>query len=335
MHSFFTFLKCKHITRRSSTHTSCAGQFVSRSFVVLLRKIFSQNRNLQTAAELGVRRTRFRAQGEKMNGPIVHNIALCLYGNAYVFNDYDISDFWSNSVNQFCKDVSFIKFKSNLFGKVSESVFAKNPIEWFKIIKEKNAHLYLWHQGTGRIDERFMAGFIGGGGNWNIISNQKSINDVFTAQWTVENQNEPDQRIWKVKYGLVDTNKPIPEVNDGYLEYFLESLVKISDFAYKNDCSNFGKCFENAISTIESKGKTLFGYHKDLVPKCYRDQDINYILDACQSAWVFGGMGSWNDIGFSGEIQQEYELVSERLYSSLINVIVNSVNEIRLTTAST
>ena len=54
MHSFFTFLKCKHITRRSSTHTSCAGQFVSRSFVVLLRKIFSQNRNLQTAAELGV-----------------------------------------------------------------------------------------------------------------------------------------------------------------------------------------------------------------------------------------------------------------------------------------
>jgi len=31
-----------------------AGQFLSRSFVVLLRKSIPQNRNLKTAAQLGV-----------------------------------------------------------------------------------------------------------------------------------------------------------------------------------------------------------------------------------------------------------------------------------------
>jgi hypothetical protein len=36
-------------------HTSCARQFVSRLFVVLLRKSFPQKANLQTAAELGVK----------------------------------------------------------------------------------------------------------------------------------------------------------------------------------------------------------------------------------------------------------------------------------------
>ncbi len=42
------------ITRRSSPQAPLAGQFVSRSFVVLLRKSIPQNHDLQTAAELGV-----------------------------------------------------------------------------------------------------------------------------------------------------------------------------------------------------------------------------------------------------------------------------------------
>ena len=40
--------------KRSSPHTMCAGQFVSRGFVVLLRKSNPQNHNLQTAAVRGV-----------------------------------------------------------------------------------------------------------------------------------------------------------------------------------------------------------------------------------------------------------------------------------------
>lgn len=43
------------LTSRCSTHTSCAGQFLSRGFVVLLRKSIPQNRDLKTAAELGVK----------------------------------------------------------------------------------------------------------------------------------------------------------------------------------------------------------------------------------------------------------------------------------------
>jgi len=45
------------ITSRCSTAPAlraCAGQFLSRGFVVLLRKNIPQNHNLKTAAELGV-----------------------------------------------------------------------------------------------------------------------------------------------------------------------------------------------------------------------------------------------------------------------------------------
>lgn len=56
---------------------------------------------------------------------------------------------------------------------------------------------------------------------------------------------------------------------------------------------------------------------------------IEYLLDACQSAWVFGGMGSWNDIWIEDEnILNEYKIVSNNLYSSLISTIIQSVNSV-------
>jgi hypothetical protein len=41
------------------------------------------------------------------------------------------------------------------------------------------------------------------------------------------------------------------------------------------------------------------------------------MLKAAMSAWVFGGMGSWNDMGFPGETQKEYEQVSDKLFDLL------------------
>ena len=50
------------------------------------------------------------------------------------------------------------------------------------------------------------------------------------------------------------------------------------------------------------------------------------LLDACQSAWVFGGMGSWNDLGFEGPEQTEYDRVSERLFTALNETIQSAAN---------
>jgi len=48
--------------------------------------------------------------------------------------------------------------------------------------------------------------------------------------------------------------------------------------------------------------------------------------DASRSAWVFGGMGSWNDMGFEGAAREEYESVSEDLYQTVNDTIVAAVN---------
>jgi hypothetical protein len=55
---FIVFQTIKYLTSRCITAPAlraCAGQFLSRGFVVLLRKSVPQNHNLKTAAELGVK----------------------------------------------------------------------------------------------------------------------------------------------------------------------------------------------------------------------------------------------------------------------------------------
>ena len=51
------------------------------------------------------------------------------------------------------------------------------------------------------------------------------------------------------------------------------------------------------------------------------------ILDACQSAWVFGGMGTWNDLAFPDEDQKLYLRASDALFRAIIDAIVAAVGD--------
>lgn len=45
-------------------------------------------------------------------------------------------------------------------------------------------------------------------------------------------------------------------------------------------------------------------------------------------AWVFGGMGSWNDLGFSdADSHHRYQEVTRRLYDGVLRAFVATVNQ--------
>ena len=73
-------------------------------------------------------------------------------------------------------------------------------------------------------------------------------------------------------------------------------------------------------------GAKRHGYHKDLIPDGAASGLATCLLDACQSAWVFGGMGSWNDMSFEGVDPTEYDRVSEQLFSTLNETIQTAAN---------
>jgi hypothetical protein len=54
--------------------------------------------------------------------------------------------------------------------------------------------------------------------------------------------------------------------------------------------------------------------------------EAKQLLASAQAAWVFGGMGSWNDLGFDGNDQQEYTALSDELFLLLNQAIGATVN---------
>jgi hypothetical protein len=80
-------------------------------------------------------------------------------------------------------------------------------------------------------------------------------------------------------------------------------------------CDPFTQNFERALETLARDGGTA-AFHRDFF-RGPLPRDAARVLDACQHASVFGGMGSWNDMGFDGADGRDYERVSENLFSAI------------------
>jgi hypothetical protein len=267
-----------------------------------------------------------------MNGPIAQIVALTCYGNAFL-GGHSVSGFLgTNSTCQFCDRVTFVKVvKPLLVGKPKEVEVAKNPEEWFSYLKKRDARairLVRQAQNDPQIPDRMAAGFVGGGGTWIMeVLLPEERSEFWQARWQVWNQKAPDRRIWRVTYGRVAEAKsklyrgPDLEATEARL---LKAIGEIHAFSERQNCGGFTNCFSQAISSLTTTER--HGYHNDLSPPDLLTTRASAILDASQTAWVFGGMGSWNDMSFEGEDGKKYDEVSEQLFQTLSDAICVAVN---------
>ncbi len=64
-----------------------------------------------------------------------------------------------------------------------------------------------------------------------------------------------------------------------------------------------------------------------MVPAAGYSLDARQLLAMASRAWVFGGMGSWNDIGFTDAARnEEYRRVSQELYRAVTDAIRDAAN---------
>lgn len=263
-----------------------------------------------------------------MNGPIAQIVALTCYGNAFLAGEPPERFFPANSTCQFCERVTFVTLNKNIFGKVKEVEIASSPEAFFANLKSRGARgirLSQAPQNNPRIADRLSAGFVGGGGTWTMeVLFPRELSECWIARWEVSNQKAPDRRIWRVTYGRLSQGKSRPlaarELTPAIQE-LEESLKDIRTFSERQKLDAFTKSFAEALDTIATKGAARHGYHQDLAPPGFLSDQAALLLDACQSAWVFGGMGSWSDLGFAGEDQKTYERVSDRLFQAVNSAI--------------
>ncbi len=204
---------------------------------------------------------------------------------------------------------------------------ADNPNDWVAYIKQNKAtgiRLSRRPQDDPDISDRMSAGFVGGGGDWSLeISLTDKQIECWMARWSVWNQDAPENRIWRVDYGLVQkarrNSTNYREIEQVWIE-FKQSLKEIHDFSRSYTQDSFTDCFSKALIAIDDPDADV-GYHKDLFLKDQLSPKAVSIIKAAMSSWVYGGMGSWNDMGFEGEAQKEYERVSDQHFKLLNEAI--------------
>jgi hypothetical protein len=258
-----------------------------------------------------------------MQTSIAQMVALCCHGNAIARGKHPPPFFPANSTCQFCEFIQFIVGGKSESGETIAIPFARSVDDWIQGLQRRGLLGLRLHQRTQnhpQISDLNSSGFVGGGRLWRIEAVRKGQSSEFwRSKWEVGDRNAPDRRIWRVSYGLCEVSGTVPMPLRPFEEIIADlrqALAEIRAFAEANNCASFIPSFDQALRDLDDP-QTGNGYHKDLYLPGTLKAPAQSLLEAAQSAWVFGGMGSWNDMDFSGELQNEYEQISERLFDLL------------------
>ena len=104
---------------------------------------------------------------------------------------------------------------------------------------------------------------------------------------------------------------------DAATEALDEALRRAGQFAGRQELPTWARVFADAHQQPAP----------DLFPPSWPDPDGPRLAGTALAAWVFGGMGSWNDLGFAdGEVQREYEQITADLFDAVMRACVAAVN---------
>ena len=242
----------------------------------------------------------------------------------------------NNSTYQYCNTLKFVSFKKKFFGGYKEIEIARSTNNWFQYLQnDKVESLLLVFRPDNSMDsDHKLAGMVGGGGNWFIEAKHSDFSDFWQPKWEVKpNKKDDDNRIWNITYGLTipkqkHFNHPKYDLKT-QREKLYKTLTEIADFAASNEnTSGWEKTFNNAKSALEDISPSI-EYHKDLIPADSLPLENLQLLIGASKSFVFGGMGSWNDIGWfkDEELTKKYDEVSAELYQVMNESIIAAINE--------
>lgn len=271
-----------------------------------------------------------------MNGTLLQIISLTGYGNDYLKNGHFSSPFIpANTAFQFCHTVDFRVFQKHLLSsKQKEVVIAADPIAWFKYLKTDGCkHLRLYSAYTKLekfLKDHKLAGLLDGGKSWLIEAVYDNHSDYWSSKWNVTKQGATDRHNWAVTYFMSSSNAVSSnlQIDNAKIKQEVEqTLTEIIDFCSATKMENWRNIFNKAKLTLNSSTPESSYHSTDLIPNDNYELTAKQLIFSAIAAWVFGGMGSWNDLGFdSTQKNRTYNRLTEELYERLSAAIIAGIN---------
>jgi hypothetical protein len=246
------------------------------------------------------------------------SIQLTAYGNAVLRGNFPVEKFFpENPTFKNSQRIGFFKTDREEPYKI-----ASDPEEWFGILKENNCeslNLYRSFPENSPAPERQMSAFMGGS-SWFVVTNHHKS----SSYWLAKPGNRKSLGLY---YNV--SNEPVFSLNFSspgeQKEKMKNILSRIHSFASKKGIKNFADSFQKALNELDSD--TPLSYNPQFIPTEFYPLEARQLLSSVFYAWVFGGMGSWNDLHFpETEDQKKYGQLSDELFSTLIESIESGAN---------
>jgi hypothetical protein len=260
-----------------------------------------------------------------MNGELAQLVALVSYGNAVLADRLPPDDIDNDSIVGPTCTVSFL-YPSG----------PRSVIEWVQHMRlqgveriELDAVGQLGKEADNESLPRHLRTAFSTTLGPTIVAHTKRNSEVWRAEWTVIPEAErTNEFVWQIAYRQAYTGPRLTLTHTSVadaLRALNRSLARIQQFAEVNGHVQWGEFFADASSMLA--GKTdLDDTFRQLLAGA--PTDANRLLSAAAKGWAFGGMGSWNDLDFSGDenAQVNYDRVTSEHYQASLTAIDAATN---------
>lgn len=255
-------------------------------------------------------------------------IGLVTWGNAYLQGSVDIEDSEAFTLSNI-----FSKYHEVIFWNVNDNgekvVIANSVKAWLKTLKLSGClalRVRIYSSDKGVQWEYETAGLVGGGVTKFIEAVYLKNAEAWISKEVYKHVEELNLSNWHVYFrGLtikkVEVVAPSCEVERA-TQGLQNALCSINSFAKKQDLEFWSKKFDNSLNILSNPTESheREAYNDGVLPLNLLGKEAASLLCAMQEAWVFGCMGSWNDLGLK-EVE-EYKKVSSSLYNAINNGIL-------------
>lgn len=264
-----------------------------------------------------------------MQTNILRSFALVAVGNAALAGG-DVSAFWPSPLLRFYKQIEFVI----AHGGDKYTPVAPDPLAWFAKLKDMGCAGLRLHTapmqqrpGLPAQRERMLVGMVGGGPRWLIEAVYPSRAEVWEGFDRLGDRNDPAQQIWLSAYlmlGEIDKQDAADRDVAAARKEVGAALKDIEALARDIEGAPFAEDFAIARAVLDGAAPTY--PNLEFLEITELDQSARHLLAASAQAWVFGAMGSWNDVGVENALQQRYEDTSEALFVALQRAVTAVAN---------
>jgi len=279
----------------------------------------------------------------QMHGELALAIALAAHGNAYLGSPRDSMPpelVGTNSTLQYVNLLVFHGIEGDIplssaaqvvrrteQGRFEDLKSPQGTSAWFLKLRRAGATKLSVAKLPVQLDlPEVIAASFSGGIPWAIEVDTPSSSWVWIPRWKHEGGSKKSWSVYVSGFAVTPSRgAPLPDLTV-VAKSMHSTLTQALDFSIRAKLEFFPDDFSQALALLDSQSPEIPN-HPDLLPPIGYSLLARQLTASASRAWVFGGMMSFNDLGFKElELEDEYKALLPGLYDTVVNALLSAAN---------